>query len=202
MKYQLILSYLSLLLLVTSCQEAADRTPNSAAENLVIRPGESVGPITASMDAEKIKEVYGEKNVREEEIYIAEGESQSGLTIFPGTPREIEVVLNADGSPQFVRISREQTPWRTPDGVQVGTSLEDLQRINGKAFTFNGFQWDYGGLVTDWKGGQLDSSLIIALTPGDYDALPDDMLGEVVLSSDDPRMRDLDLRVGSMVVTF
>lgn len=169
---------------------------------LTILPGERVGLITAQSTSADISRTYGEGNVQPAEIYIAEGESQQGLTLFPDSPKEIEVVLKPDGHPQFIRISRDDSPWKTETGVTVGTTLNELEQINGKAFSFYGFEWDFGGLVTDWKQGRLNSNLVIALLPRRYDALTDQMMGEVQLSSDDPAMEALDIRVGSMVVTF
>jgi hypothetical protein len=171
-------------------------------EELVVIPGKRVGRITPEMTAAEIEQHYGAENVQKEKIYIAEGETQDGLTLFPGSPQEIEIALNDDGSPQFIRIDQDDSPWKTLSGVSVGTPLDDLREINGGTFVFNGFEWDYGGLVTDWKGGLLSEGLIIALTPGNYEALREDMIGETNLSADDPRLSELGLRVGSMVIVF
>jgi hypothetical protein len=40
-------------------------------------------------------------------------------------------------------------------GVSIGSSLAEVQKANGKPFLVSGFEWDYGGFVTDWKGGAL-----------------------------------------------
>ncbi|MBS0386181.1 MAG: hypothetical protein JSS00_12620, partial [Proteobacteria bacterium] len=32
-------------------------------------------------------------------------------------------------------------------------SMADVERANGGAFVLYGFEWDYGGTVTDWRGG-------------------------------------------------
>jgi len=56
--------------------------------------------------------------------------------------------------------------------------------------------------VTSWNDGNIGSNLIIALVPQNFDKLSEDLLGEVQLTSDDPRVRALQAKVGSIVVTF
>jgi len=44
--------------------------------------------------------------------------------------------------------------------------------------------------------------LIVALIPQNIEALREEMLGDVELSSDDPQVRELRAKIGSLVVTF
>lgn len=41
-------------------------------------------------------------------------------------------------------------------GIRIGTSLRDLNRLNGRPFDFSGFGWDYGGSPIDFRGGALE----------------------------------------------
>ncbi|MEI9906086.1 MAG: hypothetical protein WDN06_20890 [Asticcacaulis sp.] len=47
------------------------------------------------------------------------------------------------------------TAWTGPAGLHLGSTVADVQTANGKAFSVAGFGWDYGGYVTDLKGGSL-----------------------------------------------
>ncbi len=38
------------------------------------------------------------------------------------------------------------------NGVKIGTTLSELVKLNGKPFTFTGFDWDYGGYAIFEKG--------------------------------------------------
>lgn len=178
---------------------AADTISNN---NLLIIPGKRFGPVNASSSSADIIQFFGEKNVEKGLLNFYEGESLPGLLIFPGTDQQVEIALTTNDQPLFVRIYHEHAPWHTPEGVRVGMPLEDLQKANGKPFTFYGFEWDYGGLVTNWNGGQLSPHLIIALTPENPNLLIQPFKGEVNLSSDDPKVQDLNLRIGSIVMTF
>ncbi|WP_462116346.1 hypothetical protein, partial [Lysobacter xanthus] len=52
-------------------------------------------------------------------------------------------------------IARDGATWTRADGVRAGLDTRALQALNGRPFAFSGFDWDYGGYVTDWKGGHL-----------------------------------------------
>ncbi len=173
--------------------------------DFTIVPGQRVGAITAASTEADIKAIYGEEQVEYRPVYIGEGESQPGIAVFPGASNEIEIVWDiaaATGNPEFIRISKKGTGWRTAQGVTVGTTLEELEKINGRPFRLYGFGWDYGGLVSDWKGGALESYLIIALEPADWEKVGPEVSGDVTFSSDDPKVRALGATVASMVVTF
>ena len=179
--------------------------PATPMADFSIVPGQRVGRITATSTEADIKSLYGDDQVEYRSVYIGEGESQPGIAVFPNTPNELEIVWDiaaATGNPEFIRISKKDTKWRTLQGVTVGTTLEELEQINGKPFNLYGFGWDYSGLVSDWRGGKLDSHLIIALEPDDWEKVGPEVSGDVVFSSDDPKVRVLGAKVASMVVTF
>jgi hypothetical protein len=54
-----------------------------------------------------------------------------------------------------VTVGRDATEWTGPNGLKVGDAIESVERSNGGGFTLSGFDWDYGGLVTNWKDGEL-----------------------------------------------
>jgi len=193
----------------SSGEEAAateeEEQPASPKMDYTIVPGQRVGGITAASTEAGIKAIYGEGQVAFRSVYIGEGESQPGIALFPDTPNELEIVWDiaaATGNPEFIRISHDSTDWRTLQGVTVGTTLEELEKINGRPFKLYGFGWDYGGLVNDWNGGKLDNDLIIALEPEDWEKAGPEVSGDRTFSSDDPEVRALNARVASMVVTF
>lgn len=34
----------------------------------------------------------------------------------------------------------------------MGMEMAQVERLNGKAFTLTGFEWDMSGYTTDWRG--------------------------------------------------
>ena len=113
-------------------------------------------------------------------IGVGEGFELPGFKVYPGTKNELEVAYDPDASPNrpaFIRVSQEETPWKTDAGVTLGITLQELQQLNGKPFLFSGFGWDYGGRVTDWNGGAFNSDLMISLDNFSENA-PEDIFGD------------------------
>ena len=45
--------------------------------------------------------------------------------------------------------------WKTADGIGIGSTLAEVEKLNGKPFKLSGFDWDLGGFVNDFAGGAL-----------------------------------------------
>ncbi len=100
--------------------------------------------------------------VRDEEIELDEGALRAGTLVFKDPVEKLAIFWDSektDAHPRevFLCFGRRQGPcrWRTLDGIQVGTTLRDLEKKNGKPFTVSPFGWDYGGNVLSWGGGSL-----------------------------------------------
>jgi hypothetical protein len=48
-----------------------------------------------------------------------------------------------------------KTSYWNVAGVTIGSSLAEVQKINGKPLLVNGFDSDFAGFVVNWKGGTL-----------------------------------------------
>jgi len=206
MKKVLFFAFLLLLMNCTNDAKNKNSAETAASTNdFVIIPGERVGMITATTTEAELQEMYGADKVKIQSIPIGEGDTQEGVILYPGTPNELEIIWEtaaSEGRPAFIRIGKDSTQWKTQEGITIGTTLEELEEINGEPFILNGFEWDFGGLVTDWNGGNVKENIVIALVPQNFAAMKEEMLGEVKLSSEDEKVRALRPSVGSMVVTF
>ncbi len=197
-----------LTLSMSACRNDSSRNNSSEVQpqnDSLIVPGKRIGMITGETTEAEVEAAYGKENIRIQSLYVAEGEQREGILLFPDSPDELEIIWEFaahSGTPAFIRIGQEGGKWTTAEGISVGITLEKLEAINGKPFKFYGFEWDYGGLVTDWNGGKISPYLVVALIPQQFDQLGPALLGEVQLSSDDPRVRALRAKVGSLVLTF
>lgn len=171
-----------LLLLVAACcwscgpaaSDASTQDQTSTEEGAVakntflIRPGEGFGDFTGELAKADLMRLLGKNRIMERPFYLGEGESAPGLVLYPDSPEEVEVLLDEDNLPIMYRIQEEGSEWATAEGLKVGSSLADLEKINGKPFKFTGFDWDYGGTVTNWNGGNFaDKDFLVVLG---YDA--------------------------------
>lgn len=126
------------------------------------------GPITCAApiapdDTERsLKQRYG-KDAVVQNLPGAEGETYKGVVLFPkARDRRIEIAFTDDkagrASGLTLRDAGKTSLWNVA-GVTIGSGLADVQKANGKPFLVSGFEWDYGGFVTDWKGGALGRPL-------------------------------------------
>lgn len=125
------------------------------------------GPITCASpvapgDTERtLKQRYG-KDAVTQELPGAEGEKYRALVLFPkAMDRRIEIAFSDDkaGRASGLALRAAETSRWSIGGITIGSSLSDVQKANGKPFLVSGFEWDYGGFVTDWKGGALNRPL-------------------------------------------
>lgn len=132
---------------------------NLFAQNYTIIPGVKFGAITAKTSEAELKRIYGEKNVQATDVGLGEGETAPGTIIYPNDEKKkIEIVWKDEKSkkfPDFIQLTGDKSIWKTKDGISLGTSLKQLEIINGKSFTLAGFDWDYGGTVYSWRKGKL-----------------------------------------------
>ena len=176
-----------------------------------IAPGRP-GPLTVESSAAALRRRYGDAAVTNARIQIGEGETVPGTVLFEGDSlRRAEIIWK--DTVQLTRPARlvlrgNQSRWQVGPGISLGTTLQELDRLNGRPFTLAGFGWDYGGVVTDWSGGHLDSLLAgikLYLDPGPEQkesAAYSKVLGDRDYSSTAPPMQQLRPRVAQIFVDF
>jgi hypothetical protein len=156
---------------------------------------------------------FGASNVKAQEIPGAEGESFRGVLLFSDDPTRRATIYFQDQQNllglAMVSIDEDRSQWRLASGIGIGTPLSEVRRINGKPFTFSGFDWDYGGTIIDWHGGKLGPAsdgavfarIQLRMPQGDagHNAYPQ---GDSQFSSDDRRWADLGITVGGISVSF
>ncbi len=180
----------------------------------LIVPGKRVGPITATTSRTELERLFGKENLRDEKVYLVEGQTAPGTLVYPKNPKKrLAVVWKDPGRTkiELIKLSGSVSEWRTVDGITLGTRLSKLELINGKAITFMGFFWDYGGSVTNWNEGNLDKkpyglALQLSAETARRNQLTtqemEGLTGDQEVQSDKPAARKLDPWVDQMVVTF
>lgn len=131
----------------------------------LIVPGKRVGPITATITRADLTGIFGAKNIEDDEILTSDFGSEGGTRIFGSQPDSSLAILwiseAADSRIRRIRfcpnlVQPGKCRWHTAEGVALGASLKELERLNGHAFQLNGFDWGFGGLITSWSGGRLE----------------------------------------------
>jgi hypothetical protein len=180
----------------------------------LIVPGERVGAITRTSSEVELRKIYGDENVAETEVNIGEGETETGTVLFDKDPeRRIQILWSdpqAKSNPAGIQIDEPRNRWKTAEGITIGTSLRELEKINGRPFTLTGFGWDYSGTVVDWNDGALKKlegpwgSIILRLYPeiALSNEWPSDVIGDRDIPSSLASMQKLDPQVYQIVIEY
>lgn len=171
-------------------------------------PGVRLGMVTASTTPDQLVEHYGAENVRKDSIPLGKGYFVNGYTLFPDQPGEVALVYpdpERNVKDLQVTIDLQDTVWKSAqNGIGIGTTLEELERYNGRPLTFYGFDWDYGGVVTDWQdGGALkDHRLRLGYNFDDREKveLHPTIKGQQKVTSMSPYLKDLNIEVIQIIV--
>lgn len=128
----------------------------------------------------------------------AEGMQVKGLILYGNDPkRRLEITYWDDAMEHVSSVApgAAAKAWTGPDGLHLGSTVAEVTAANGKPFDISGFDWDYGGYVTDLRGGALASlpggcSLQLRFDHPDFNGtMPDGISGDgVTVSSDDKRI--------------
>jgi hypothetical protein len=177
-----------------------------------IVPDQRLGVLDPSESEQELRAGYGAAFVRHVTVYLGEGEVMPGTVLYPDDPdKRIEIVwknATARRYPARALLRGTRSRWRLPQGITLGTTLAELERLNGRPFTMAGFGWDYSGAVTSWEGGALNSLkgrawLYLEPAPGkNQDPSYAQVQGDRDVSSSFPAMRALAPRITRIQVTF
>ena len=193
---------------------AAMASVGPADDAWLIVPGVRVGAITRTASELDLIRAYGHGNVRTGDIELGEGVRERGTVVFPDEPIKRAAVLWKDLSnnqmPERIQITGSKTLWKTAQGITLGTSLRELERLNGRPFVLTGFGWDYGGTIISWERGALARAfatggrIILRLRPpsGLTQGALRPVTGDREFRSNHVTMQRLNPRIYQMIIEF
>lgn len=153
----------------------------------------------------------------------SEGEYNEGTVLFANSSdSRVEMFWKdkaANSRPEWVRVQGEQSRWRSPAGVTLGTDLQTIERLNRRPFRLAGFGFDGAGAVLSWAGGRLeipsgsecglriwlrpkDSRVDDQLSPATRQRLANQVAKDGNYSSGHPAMQALNPRVYKMILLY
>lgn len=131
---------------------------------LILATGEK-GAINSHTTRKDLVRRYGAANVVDQDVDIGEGETQSGTFLFPKDPqRQIEILWKDPDKKtalESAQIWGKKSLWHGILGITLGTSVGELQRLNGRAFRFalTNDGTDIAEETISWQGGRLEKEL-------------------------------------------
>jgi len=164
-------------------------------------------PVSADDDAETLVRRFGE-DARFETLYGPEGIEIPAVVLWPREPaRRVNVHFADDERREIVSVNLgDESAWRIA-GLSVGDPLSRAIEANGRGFALWGFSWDYGGYVSDLRGGRLAAlpggcRVLMRLARADGGEVPVALMGDGELSSDDPLLETAGVRIDELGITF
>ncbi|MDN3595707.1 hypothetical protein [Zunongwangia endophytica] len=147
---------------------------------------------------EQVLSMYSDANPEEGVGGIEEGEERPYTVLYPDTENEILITWKDESKTSIFEIKyAEDGKWKSANGIKVGTTYDELTKINGKEVKFYGFGWDYSGAV-DWNGGKLeDSNIRVFLNP--EGEIADKFYGDRMIDASPEEIEALNLKVSTIM---
>ena len=97
-------------------------------------------------------------NITFTDVESSDGSKVPASVLFPDDPkRRLEVWWSNITARKdiYLIVIGGQSTWTAPGGLRLGQTLEQVEKINHKAFKLKGFDKDRIATVSDWDGGEL-----------------------------------------------
>lgn len=194
-----------------------------AEDDRIIEPGERVGLLTEQTSPESLVAALGAASLEDREVPLGDGLTEPSTVVFPSDSAQRLNVFwgREDGRllPCRVELRGDTSLWRTSEGVTLGTTLKELEALNGRSFRLFGYGTEGFGTVQSWEGGNLgkrfgswrsgnwmeSQRMIVRLTPSKPD-FGDSVYLSVVAESEFPSdhwgMQDLNPAVFHLIVNL
>jgi hypothetical protein len=151
--------------------------------------------------------VYDSRNMTFTHEEVAGGEANVTV-LFPDDPqRRLEVWWsNPNRTGTYLIDIAGKSIWTGPDGLRLGLTLEQLEKLNHKPFKLKGFDKEDVATVSSWDGGALASlaggcKASVSVHSG-ASAASTELPAKDEYSSNDPAMRALKPMVSEILIGY
>jgi hypothetical protein len=106
----------------------------------------------------KLAMTFDSKNITFTDVDASNGAKVPASVLFPNDPkRRLEVWWSnqAARSGTYLIVINGKSMWTAPDGLRLGLTVAQLEKLNKKAFKLKGFDKDGVATISDWDGGEL-----------------------------------------------
>jgi len=155
---------------------------------------------------------FNSKNVTFADVEAADGTKVPASILFPNDPkRRLEVWWSdrTHRSDIHLIVIGGKSTWTAPDGLRLGQTLEQVEKINHKPFKLKGFDKDRIATVSDWDGGALatlagdcNAGLSLRTPIFSAEALASAFSADKEYSSSDPAIRAAKPTVSEILIGY
>ena len=185
------ISLLFITLSMASCS-STNKTTSVISDKFVI---EHLIPF----NSEELKEHYPDANVYEAIGIFEEGPQELPYSIlYPDTPNELIITWDDASRTQIydIRITIGGD-WKSSTGIRIGTTYDELIKLNGKPVLFYGFGWDYSGAVV-WNEGKFEESKLRVFLSPEKEPKPK-FYGDHIIEVSAKEIEAMNLRIGTII---
>ncbi|MEH1941294.1 MAG: hypothetical protein V7L01_13895 [Nostoc sp.] len=180
-----------------------------ASKDILIVPGERVGPITRKTTKRDLVKLFGASHLVDKTISGAEGIGSFAATqVNLNQGRSLLVVWSDNTRTKPLDVRNLGSAWKTREGIGVGTPLSELRKKLGD-FKLYGLEWDYGGtiLLDSSKLSRYQGKLILRVdtAPNASEKFPNDyqsVSGDSTFSSSNPHWKPLGIKLAEIIVVL
>lgn len=165
--------------------------------------------LNAKTSEADLKKIVGGRNIERVERCYAEGtERVVGSVFFKDSPSYFFIKWKDTVNfryPDWIEIHGDKSVWELDNGIKIGMELKELVKLNGKNFSFSGFDWDYGGYAF-FEKGKLESDCYSIKLYYDYENLFENewnqIVGDKLISSNNPLLKKIKIYVDEIIFYF
>ena len=167
-----------LLIFIFLLQSCGNKGNKNNADEIKSPPTDTLNNLFNIISETELLKIFGEENIVKDSTYNINGKKVYINIVYPKTKDQVEIYwTKKDGKNTISTIKQTalfddsnnnyllETRWKTSFGLKLGTTLKEIEELNGCPFIFYGFGWDNGGFISEFNGGKL-SKLPIALQIG------------------------------------
>jgi hypothetical protein len=177
--------------------------------DFILKPCQGNEILNSRTSEADLKKIVGSKNVERVERWYEEGtEKVIGSVFFKDSPSYFFIkwkdTVNFK-NPDWIEIHGDQSVWEIDNGIKIGMELKDLVILNGKNFSFSGFDWDYGGYAF-FEKGKLENDCYSVRLYYDYENLFENewnqIVGDKMISTSNPILKKIKIYVDEIIFYF
>ena len=195
----------------TSSPNARTRGPSpntlSPSQDFLVVPGSRVGPIKLKTTEQELMSMYGPGQIGRGTVTNADKTEEPCTVLMEGTNNEVRISWKDNERTRIkaVYLMRPNSRWFTKEGLTTGLSLTELTKVNESPLTFYGFNWDYSGTVSSWRGGVLGKyekyfyAVLNPSIPANV-KLPEKYTGNHIISSNEEGISALNIVIDKLVI--
>jgi hypothetical protein len=131
------------------------------ATDYIAIPHERVGIILAGWTIEDVQANLKPEDYRMDQDIEEDGGTLETLVLFPDSKNRLIIKLHGkEKQLSIARTCQKGSLWITENRLKIGSSLAEVEAINGKPLIISGWGWDFGGQLISNNEGNYEGPIL------------------------------------------